>query len=53
MKDNIKILNPSECEWYEDGDCIYEEDCGEYASKCVDVQIIGKCHFNEGEIKYG
>lgn len=48
---NIKILNPSECEYFKDGDCIYEEDCGEYAPKCSDVQLIGKCYAIKRQIK--
>ena len=47
MTEQLKVLNSSECEFYSDGDCIYEEDCGEYASKCADVQMIDKCHFSK------
>lgn len=32
------------CKYFEDGDCTYEEKCGEYAPKCKDVISIGRCH---------
>ena len=34
MEDIITILNPSKCDYFKDGDCIYEEKFGEKAPKC-------------------
>ena len=44
MEDIITILNPSKCDYFKDGDCIYEEKCEEQAPKCEDIQKIGRCH---------